>query len=795
METSTTTPYLPIPSPRSYDERRRNALAEPGVGRAARLIRDALRGYQDAPPEGHYDPYQHGDGEFHAAGDLRCRVAVAGARWAVRCRWVAVCASWALFALTFVEPPRWCRDRSDLQIVADAGEDGYDGGYGDCEILFSAHGATADGQDDGAYYPHSGAMKVTTSQSCIVQLSCASLVAIHAIFALAADGFDPRLFFYDGHKRRTHVVRCGAVVGLLASGAFDVASWLDPFSRMVLLGTFTRKLREELRTFIAMVPEMMIPLSMLIVIIIFYAWFGVVIFYQTQEGMTAFPNLLEGMWTLWTCVTTANYPDVMMPSYNEDRGVVLYFVSFMVLSFFYIMNLVLTVAVNKYDGRIEWRRSTRRDLEEKLLSEAFTLLDHRSENFVGRKSVMNVITILYDDIPQMRGLTEENMAAIFNALDKDGSQTISRDEFLEFSSVLLLKLAKEPDYTTFVEAKLPFIYKSGFYRATCKTVRSKRFERGIEVVLVLNALIIAAQDLPMLIGSDSAESSYYGESVYDGVEFLFTIFYVVEVLLKITVNGWKRYIESPQNAFDFIITACVVLATAYIDYYAYNDYNIIQFVVMARVFRLSRLLFAVEQFRLYGIVSLAIIPPATSVLLALLFIAYFFASLGLLLFGGVINRDPNNPTAQALLEAEDFVSAEYWANNWNDMFSGMNVLMNWLIVNNWVTQGIGMEYATGNKWLVRLFFFSFYFVGVIGISNVITSFIINCFFKQLATIETRQGLEGKQEKREAATKSQFSKIKMARRGAILQQLSSTKYIDIDYSERQTERGRSTPTSL
>ena len=76
--------------------------------------------------------------------------------------------------------------------------------------------------------------------------------------------------------------------------------------------------------------------------------------------------------------------------------------------------------------------------------------------------------------------------------------------------------------------------------------------------------------------------------------------------------------------------------------------------------------------------------------------------------------------------------------SFNDMFSGMNVLFNWLVVNNWTTQTSGMEHATGNKWIVRLFFLSFYLLGVIGISNVITSFIISAFFQQLKTLEGGQ---------------------------------------------------------
>jgi len=73
------------------------------------------------------------------------------------------------------------------------------------------------------------------------------------------------------------------------------------------------------------------------------------------------------------------------------------------------------------------------------------------------------------------------------------------------------------------------------------------------------------------------------------------------------------------------------------------------------------------------------------------------------------------------------------------MISGLNVLFNWLVVNNWTTQTEGMEHATENKWLVRLFFLCFYILGVIGISNVITSFVINAFFHQLGkTLEDSQ---------------------------------------------------------
>lgn len=66
----------------------------------------------------------------------------------------------------------------------------------------------------------------------------------------------------------------------------------------------------------------------------------------------------------------------------------------------------------------------------------------------------------------------------------------------------------------------------------------------------------------------------------------------------------------------------------------YSDSRLVQFVVMARVFRLGRLLIAFNSFQMFGTISVDIIPAASSVFLVLLFVVHFFASLGMLLYGG-----------------------------------------------------------------------------------------------------------------------------------------------------------------
>ena len=99
-----------------------------------------------------------------------------------------------------------------------------------------------------------------------------------------------------------------------------------------------------------------------------------VAFYGTPEAEQHFPNLIDGMWTLWIAVTTANYPDVMMPAYNRNRLAALYFVVFMAITFFFLMNVILASVVNAYDNELDRRRIVSKETSQKDLHEAFDLI-------------------------------------------------------------------------------------------------------------------------------------------------------------------------------------------------------------------------------------------------------------------------------------------------------------------------------------------------------------------------------------------------------------------------------------
>ena len=207
-------------------------------------------------------------------------------------------------------------------------------------------------------------------------------------------------------------------------------------------------------------------------------------------------------------------------------------------------------------------------LSHSLLTKAFDVMDPEKTGRISKEQIFAVFYILNEDFPEIRRLDKDEANLLFGFLDKDGSSTITMDEFLGFGNVLLLEFTKESDYETIVQRFLPKVYHSGWWQKICAFVNSAIFEYGIDLVLVLNAVVIGIQSYPELSGADVTMDPHYNDGYIDTVwelmETVFTLVYVLEVMIKVLVQGWKKYSEKPRNMFDFGITMLAVFATAYV---------------------------------------------------------------------------------------------------------------------------------------------------------------------------------------------------------------------------------------
>ena len=81
------------------------------------------------------------------------------------------------------------------------------------------------------------------------------------------------------------------------------------------------------------------------------------------------------VWALLVCLTSANFPDVMMPAYADSRWSVLFFALYLILAHWFLLNLVLGVVYKAHADNARANADAAAAHQERSLRAAFRLLD------------------------------------------------------------------------------------------------------------------------------------------------------------------------------------------------------------------------------------------------------------------------------------------------------------------------------------------------------------------------------------------------------------------------------------
>ena len=267
------------------------ALAKEGVGAAAFLIRDAVVGQDvENPAEGNYDPYDPrvAHDEFRNTVSIVCH-RLCSYRPLVR---LLQSTCWLLVILTFIEPPDWCRPSyqtmEDGSIVESPG----------CPELLAAEGIPAG--DSGSettveYYPSSHSMLVTRLQSHRIEAVCLLILYTYVCLRIGRDGMSLTRYLRPGISQMNRVVQLVCLVAL--TGGLLVGHTIHhAYARMgILLSMNQLGEQRDLRVLFRLVPKVFNVLALLGVLILFYGWFGTVMFLGSEEGLLSFSSLAEAM--------------------------------------------------------------------------------------------------------------------------------------------------------------------------------------------------------------------------------------------------------------------------------------------------------------------------------------------------------------------------------------------------------------------------------------------------------------------------------------------------------------------
>ena len=118
--------------------------------------------------------------------------------------------------------------------------------------------------------------------------------------------------------------------------------------RPIMAACFLRSVRANAINLFKDLRDTVSVLMSIFIFIFFYANIGKFLFSGQIEGYDYFHTLNDSFYNMFILLTTANFPDVMLPAYEKNYWVIIFFISFLIVGLFFFMSLLLANVFNRF---------------------------------------------------------------------------------------------------------------------------------------------------------------------------------------------------------------------------------------------------------------------------------------------------------------------------------------------------------------------------------------------------------------------------------------------------------------
>ncbi|XP_018562124.1 two pore calcium channel protein 1 isoform X2 [Anoplophora glabripennis] len=465
--------------------------------------------------------------------------------------------------------------------------------------------------------------------------------------------------------------------------------------------------RRYIRQILQSLPPIFDMLALLLFFVCIYALLGYFLFGDYETNLY-FKTLSDSFVSMFVLLTTANFPDVMMPAYAYSKWNAVFFISYISTVLYVLMNLMLAVVYETFTG-IEKDKFRKLLLHKRQACKlAFRLLvSKQSPDSVRFKQFQGLMRYYSPQISQ------RDVVLIFRQLNASNTGLLTQDEFLNIYDAITLKWRiKDPPDLWFTAAWPPLRM---FCRAARTTVTWKYFEHIVYVLIIANGLAMLIRVMEPADSLQSGARNFCAS--WD--TFLFLSLFSAEATLRIVGLGWSEYISSGWNIFDLSVTLMATAGSLLI-----LTKPTATIVVVLRPLRLLRLFKLKKRYRdIFG--TLVLLSPlmwSTAVVMMVMY--YFFAIIGMELFSQYDLRNCCvNSTVEDFYKYSSNSSTSgigyYYLNNFSNLFVSGVTLFELTVVNNWFI--IMDAYAAVSHPYSRVYFMMFYLFTMVVLTIVVAS--------------------------------------------------------------------------
>uniref|UniRef100_A0A8B9GAY0 Two pore segment channel 1 n=1 Tax=Amazona collaria TaxID=241587 RepID=A0A8B9GAY0_9PSIT len=329
--------------------------------------------------------------------------------------------------------------------------------------------------------------------------------------------------------------------------------------------------RRNLRQIFQSLPPFIDILLLLLFFMVIFAILGELYLWKLNAFFQYFNTLENSLVNLFVLLTTSNFPDVMMPSYARNPWSCVFFIVYLSIELYFIMNLLLAVVFDTFND-IEKRKF------KSLLLHKRTAIQHAYRLLITKQRPSGISFKHFEGLLRFykpRMCARERYLT-FKALNQSNTPLVSLKDFYNFYEVVGLKWKAKRNREHWFD-DLP---RTAFliFKGINILVKSRMFQYTMYTVVAVNGIWILVETF-MLQGGN-----FFSRNVPWSYIVFLTI-YGVELLLKTTGLGPVEYLSSGWNLFDFSVTLFAFLGLMALAFNMEPFY----FIVVLRPLQLLRL--------------------------------------------------------------------------------------------------------------------------------------------------------------------------------------------------------------
>ena len=158
---------------------------------------------------------------------------------------------------------------------------------------------------------------------------------------------------------------------------------------------YRRSLREQWKRYAFVMYDSIEMVLFIIGFIIFYSYLGYRLFKGSLEGEAYFSTIGDSIFNLLVLLTTANFPDVMLPAYKVSRWYSVFFISFLIFGLFLFLNMLLAIFYNNYKARLDAQLNLFVDKRVNFIHEKFEECDRTQTGRLNKEETKQLLVQLF----------------------------------------------------------------------------------------------------------------------------------------------------------------------------------------------------------------------------------------------------------------------------------------------------------------------------------------------------------------------------------------------------------------